>query len=278
MCFQGRMGLPGDTNYMNFETYQRIIDSVSPFTARLYLFWRGEPLLHSELGRMIQYARSKNMYVFISTNAVTLTEEKANELIEAGLDFLLIGFDGATKLSYERMRRGAKFEQVSENIRRFVQLKSKYRSRLPHVCLQFIVSNVNQHELPEFRRLAKQMGVDSYIEKLLDLYVNFDSPKVKQATHQLVADGIWSKYTQEGDSFRVIERIVECDMSKRMVIRADGHLSVCCYDMQERYPIGSVDQANVIELWESDTYTELRAKGQRRELDLCRNCGAGIQR
>lgn len=277
MCFQGYMKLPGDRNMMDLELYKRIIDQISPVTPMLYLYWRGEPLLHADLGSMIKYAKNKHMYVFVSTNAVTLDEEKAQEFINSGLDFLLIGFDGASKETFEAMRRGAKFERICQNIQTLVYLKKMQGTLLPHVCLQFIVSAVNAHELPMAKRLYRELGADSFIEKTLDTYENFDNDRIKEHLQSLFVQGTFSKYEyQKGEL--VYSGHSYCEMPRRMVIRADGELSLCCYDMQGEYTIGSVDGHNLLELWQSPSYVELRAKGQHRKLPLCVNCGAGIQK
>ncbi|RLJ01119.1 MAG: hypothetical protein DRP08_05950, partial [Candidatus Aenigmatarchaeota archaeon] len=180
MCFQGLVDLPGDKTMMDVGIYKRIIDQMSPFTPMLYLYWRGEPLLHKELGQMISYAKSQGMYVFISTNAVTLTEPKSKELINAGLDSLLIGFDGATRETSSKMRRGANFDEICAHIRTMVRLKRQYKSLLPHICLQFIVSEVNIHELSAARRLARELGADSFLEKSLDVYTNFQEENIDE--------------------------------------------------------------------------------------------------
>lgn len=275
MCFQGRVDLPGGKEYMDMDTYKRIIDEVSQFTSRLYLFWRGEPLMHPDLVEMIRYARRRNMYVFISTNAVLLTRELAKELIEAGLDFLLVGFDGASKESYERMRRGAKFERVLANIKDLVELKKSLKSYLPYVCLQMIVSSINQHELKAFRQLSKQVGADSFIEKKLNVFENYDSEKINQALRPLVVKGIGADSIDQTteQTLNIIPDNPTCIWAKRIVIRADGELSLCCMDAQGKYEIGSANHGRILDIWFSPEYQELRRKGYKRSLPICKNCG-----
>ena len=278
MCFQGRMLLPAGQEELPLEGYRRIIDELSPVVPYIYLYWRGEPMMHKQLGEMISYAKQRGMYVFTSTNAVLLDESRAIEFIEAGLDFLLVGFDGASKETYELMRRGARFDQVVRNITRLLELRQRYQARLPHVCLQFIVSSVNQCELVSFRRLAEKMGVDSCIEKILDVYQNFENEKLRTALAPLYVSGVWSKYEARGQQFQIIRRPLVCEMASRMIIRADLELALCCYDMQGEFAIGNARAGRLLDLWQRPDYSELREMGRRRKTRLCTNCGEGIQR
>lgn len=277
MCFQGKMRLPADKDLLDFDLYCRIIDEVSPYTPRLYLYWRGEPMLHPRLGDMIAHARKRGLYVFVSTNAVLLDEKRAQEFIDVGLDFLLVGFDGATKTSYEKMRRGAKFETILANIKNLISLKREQRSLLPHVSLQFIISAINKGELQAFRNLAQDIGADSYIEKILDIYANFKNPKIDNSLQILYVDGEWSKYDGREDGLTPTG-ITKCDMARRLVVRADGELNLCCYDMQGQYKIASACNNEIMPIWDSSAYVQLRNQGHKRFLELCQNCGVGLQR
>jgi radical SAM protein with 4Fe4S-binding SPASM domain len=277
MCFQGRMPLPADQQMMSIDLYRKVIDEVSPVTPMLYLYWRGEPLLHPQIAEMVRYAKTKAMYVFISTAATTLTEALAGDLVDAGLDFALIGMDGATRETYESMRRGAKFEQVTENVRRLIRLRSERAKRIPHVSLQFIVSSLNQGDLPLMKQLTRDLGADSYTEKTLDLYVNFTSVQVQKALVPLFVGGTFSKY-QKKETGHEYARRGPCAMATRMVVRADGRMSLCCYDMQERFAIGNATDDHLLKLWAAPAYTSLRRQGVQRKTSLCVNCGAGIQK
>ena len=282
MCFQGKMELPFDKNAMDLDLYFRIIDEASSYTAKLYLYWRGEPLLHDKLPEMIMHAKKRNMYVVVSTNAVTLDADVSKEIIKSELDYLLVGMDGASKETYEAMRRGADFSTVCDNIETLVRLKRQQRSWLPHVALQFIVSRINQHEWAEFLDLYRSIGADSYTEKILDVYDNFTfyNSRLSNEISDLYVPGDQSKYRAEADGkLGIIDDLrSECPMAKRLVIRADGEHSLCCYDMQGQYPIGSSLEMSVMDRWETSEYAELRSRGRAQRLPLCRNCGFGLQR
>ena len=52
----------------------------------------------------------------MSTNVSLLTERKARELFEAGLDEIMLSIDTVEKQKYEEMRVGLRYEKVMKNI------------------------------------------------------------------------------------------------------------------------------------------------------------------
>ena len=116
---------------MDFNFYKKIIDTAVKFDVpSIKLNWRGEPLLNPKLEEFISYAKKNGILeVSINTNATTLTEKRAERLIDAGLDQIIYSFDGGTKKTYEKMRparfKKNKFEDVYKNIKNFHFIKQK---------------------------------------------------------------------------------------------------------------------------------------------------------
>ena len=42
--------------FMNFEEFKLILDKIKPYTQYIYLHVKGEPLLHPEVDKFIEYA------------------------------------------------------------------------------------------------------------------------------------------------------------------------------------------------------------------------------
>jgi len=112
--------------FMDLDLFRKIVDQAPK--AGVYevaLFLGGEPLLHKDLPYMVKYVVSKGLDARIYTNACMLTREKSEALLDAGLSFLGISFDGDNKEDYEKMRVGANYEKVLENVLTFLRLKKK---------------------------------------------------------------------------------------------------------------------------------------------------------
>lgn len=102
----------------------------------------GEPLLHQDIAKMVAYASSNKIKTVIFTNAVLLDRKRSLELLESGLDLLVISIDGIKK-TFEDIRRGATFEQIISNIFTFRELCADYKTRLQ---LHYVVSSSNISE------------------------------------------------------------------------------------------------------------------------------------
>ena len=61
---------------------------------------------------MVQKAKKRKIYTVTSTNAHFLTERKARETVESGLDRILVSVDGTTQEVYEQYRKNGKLEKV----------------------------------------------------------------------------------------------------------------------------------------------------------------------
>ena len=77
---------------MDFKLYKKIIDEGSKKGLKsIKLNYRGEPLLYKQLPEAIRYAKKKGIIdVQLNTNATLLTSNLAKELVNSGLDLLII--------------------------------------------------------------------------------------------------------------------------------------------------------------------------------------------
>jgi len=125
---------------MNFELFRKIVDEgAEKGLYSIKLNFRGEPLIHPGIAGMIAYAKEKGIVdVFFNTNATLLNEASGKALIEASLDRLIVSFEGYSKVVYERNRVGACFEDVVDNIRKFVVQKKTLGASRPVLRLQTV--------------------------------------------------------------------------------------------------------------------------------------------
>jgi MoaA/NifB/PqqE/SkfB family radical SAM enzyme len=236
------------------DLYYRLIDQCTELgVPSVKLNWRGEPLLHPRLPAYVDYAkRGGILETLINTNAVTLTEEKARALIEAGLDMLIYSFDGGTKATYEKMRVGRfqtnTFEPVYDNIRRFARIRQTMGSPWPRTKIQMILTADTYGEQEEFFRLfsdcVDDVSVKAYTERGGEL------PDLDPATREQVeafrrehAVPRHMPYWRDmhGQIFIATGRLACEQVYQRLMVTYDGSVSMCCYDWGNEHPIGYVD-------------------------------------
>lgn len=121
----------------------------------------GEPLLHQQTPEFIQYAKSKNIEVMLSSNlSQKLTDDYIERLVRSGLDRLIVGLDGATEETYNKYRRGGNYPLVRKNLSRIQSAKGKLGLTTPTIICQFLVFKHNEHEIDRVKAEYKNWGAD----------------------------------------------------------------------------------------------------------------------
>lgn len=131
----------------------------------------GEPLLQPRLVEWITDANRAGCETGVLTNALLLTKETSGKLIAAGLDWICISIDGASKEEYEAIRIGSNFEKVCENVAYLAKIRTR---KSPKMMINFVMMSHNFHQVEDIVRLAAQLGVDQ---------VNFKQCEVIRGEH-----------------------------------------------------------------------------------------------
>jgi MoaA/NifB/PqqE/SkfB family radical SAM enzyme len=108
--------------------------------------------------------------------------QKNQELFEK-LDVLNVSIDGATKKTYESLRRGGSYEKIIENLEITRELKIKYGFEF---ILHFVVQKENYLEMPDIVVLAEKYGADRvWLNKITDwnTFADFKSKDVNDPDH-----------------------------------------------------------------------------------------------
>jgi len=246
---------------MELPLFKKIIDEGKDFLEFAVPYGVGEPLLNPEIFDMLAYCKQVGVPSGISTNATTLTEESSRRLIRAGLDYIIFAFDGATKATYEKYRKGAEFEKVRSNILTFLRVKKELNSKI-FCIIQMVRLKENSHEIPELIRMWRVDGVDE---------VRIKKDEVHNPGSAIPGD----------DAERPPMRH-PCYLLWRgpMYIHYDGTVFPCCYIYPEE-PVGNLKKNRLTEIWNSDKMVQLREahiRGDLGQYKACQNCPAARPR
>jgi len=253
MCARGEMNRKlGD---MRLSTLRKIIDESKEYIEYVDLQSLGEPLLHRSFIKMIEYCKANNVKCGFSTNASLLDEEKSNDILSSGVNHVTLAFDGATKETYEKIRRGAKYDTVVTNIKHFLKLKNDKNSNC-FVVIQCIYMRETEKEVRAFREMWNVVGVDAL--------------RIRQVTHGIRKD------EPADEKFVNPKRRMPCFwLWREPHIHWDGTVVPCCQDINGDHPLGSIADNTLENLWNSEKMVELRKihiKGKSRGIPLCKEC------
>ena len=276
-CPSGLRAFTRPTGMLNNDFFSRTINDLHKDLLYLIFYFQGEPYLNPDFLKMVHFAHQKGIYTATSTNAHYLTDEKARETVESGLDRLIISIDGTTQDVYEQYRVGGQLNKVLEGTKRIVYWKKKLKSRTPFIFFQFLVVKPNEHQLDDIRKIGKEIGVDQVRFKTAQVYDFENDP------HQLIPTiDKYSRYKKDAAGNRQVKSGLRNQCWKLWhanVITWDGLVVPCCFDKDATHRLGNLQTQSFREIWQSEAYRDFRnqlTKG-RKNIDICSNCSEGLK-
>ena len=152
---------------MSWELFTKIVDQV-PNIARVVMHGVGEPMLVKNLPDMIRYLKARGTYVLFNTNGTLMQPKRFQELIDTGLDELRVSLDAANRESYAKIRGKDFFNRIVRDVGKFIAYQKQVGATTPRVSLWLTGLKETVDQLPEFVRLAAQMGVtEVHLQRLV---------------------------------------------------------------------------------------------------------------
>jgi MoaA/NifB/PqqE/SkfB family radical SAM enzyme len=152
---------------LGWDEFMRIVEQF-PDMQRAVLHGIGEPLINSDLPRMIAHLKARGVTVLFNSNATLLSADWARRLIDSGLDELRVSIDGADPATYARIRGAPLLHKIVHNLTNFTRLQRELGAAHPRVSIWMTGMRENIAELPALVRLAAQMGVpEVYVQRLV---------------------------------------------------------------------------------------------------------------
>ena len=272
-----------DKSYLNQDLklgqFKELIDSI-PNLKWINLTGEGSAFLNPDFMDMVHYVKSKGIYFDFSHDFFKLSEEQMKALIEWGVDRIYWSFDGCTKETYEKVRVGATFETVCNNVKRLVELKREMKSPLPEICFRYAFFKDNVDEIPMIPIFLHSLVPDVKlygdepsinIVSLLEFEETKDwivevSEEVVRGTDALSKElgfkNYWSHPTHiEGDK----PPLDYCTFWSEPYIMITGHVVPCCATLMsnkrpelEQMAFGNIYETPLRETWDSDRHKKFR--------------------
>jgi len=288
---------------MSWELFTRIVDQV-PNIARVVLHGVGEPMLVKELPRMVRYLKARGAYVLFNTNGTVLTAKKGRELCDTGLDELRVSLDAVDARTFVLVRGKDYFNRIVRNVRAFTEMQRREGLVRPRVSLWLTGLKETITQLPDFVRIAHDVGVkEVYLQRLVyfdddaigmarpdqalfERLTRAEQQHVDAATELASSLGISfnaSGATEPGESLTRRTDKNPWSLCRRpwavMYFTANGRALPCCIAPfsqrgYENYTLGDATQESLREIWSGPAYQKFRAALQSdAPAKACANCG-----
>lgn len=257
-CGRNVMERPRKT--MGLDLFKKIADEVAqenPYCEIWPTFMGEALLLGDKVFEAIRYARAAGCQkLTLNSNGNRLTDENIDGILTCGLDRFILSCDGHSKETYEKVRRGGRFERLYGGANRLVEEYHRRGLTRPMLEMQFSIFDENQHEAEEFKRYWLSRGA-----------VVKTRPKL-----------FWSGSVEGGDH-RVTTHAADrepCLWSFDTVgIHWNGSVVMCAVDCEGKYVAGNVQFQSLKEIWNGPLkfMRHLQAQQRYSELpEICRKC------
>jgi len=263
---------------MSFSNFILTIDSIKNSIHVVYLYYTGEPLIHPDICKMINYVHQKNLYSIISTNATLLDQKIADELLFSGLDEIILCLDGITQESFSSFRKKADFFEVMRNIGYFCKQKQRLKLKKPFIKLQVILNKLNQNEIRGIKKLSDCLKVDCLHIKSLALCEHvYSKDEIKKLADIFFPDGKEYKdkirYKQENHKLIINNPPSKCSLAEsQFVVLVDCKISMCCYDLNGNYIYGNILAEKFDDIWFNSDVKKVRELANEKKHSLCKVC------
>lgn len=275
LCAYGAGGLSRSKTFLKFEIFQKVINELgkSLFTI---MFWnQGEPFLHEEFLQMVNYASKKGIYTFTSTNAHFL--ENAEEIVLSGLDEIIFSVDGATEEIYIKYRIGGDFNKVLRGIENLANTRRRFNRKKPYLTFQFVITKLNEHQVDESEKLARELGVDEILYKTAEIPPDHSREIYLPENKRYRRYGITAP-----DDWKQKNNGKNCsELWQQPVLNADGSFAVCCFDKDGMLKIGSMNQYyDFKHLWQDEKFQSIRnmIRENKENIPVCKTCTVKLVR
>lgn len=275
LCHTGLDNIRRVKGIMHFDTFRKTIDEIKDYVIWLSLYSWGEPLLNKQIPKFIDYAHKAKIATIISTNlSLPLKPERVEEIIESGLDVMIVSLDGLTQEVYEQYRVRGNLPMVMKNLRLFVEKKKELKSKTPYIEWQFIVMKQNEGQIPEARRMAKEIGVDQIVFKKVDFPHGMGDDELAQKWFPVHSPEFRRENPQDKP---YNENSGRCwRLWRSAVVNWDGGYAPCCYLTDAAHDFGNVNEKSIKSIWNGKHYKTARnlfKNGDRPEVTIgCLTC------
>jgi radical SAM protein with 4Fe4S-binding SPASM domain len=271
-CPTGHLDLLRASNYkrrvMDLPLFEKLLRDLDAFPQALRVMRMnkiGEPLLNRNLPTMIRLAKESGRvrYIDFATNASVFSPELLVSLVKAGLDRLNISLEGVSNKQYaEHANVDFDFQKLVDQIRWLYPRRDNCE-----VTIKVPGDYLSAEDREKFFDLFGDYCDRIFIEELSPIWPEFDLEN---------RAGVAASKT-EGQYRETVEDKDICTyIFYAMAINADGTVSACCPDWNQKLVVGDLKAETLRDIWHSPGMSQLRRlhlQGRRRDNPVCGTCG-----
>jgi sulfatase maturation enzyme AslB (radical SAM superfamily) len=261
-----------EKSIMRKETLRKLLDNILSdikFSSirTLNLFNGGETLLHPDVMGMLdiikeykhKFTEKGRLFPVVSllTNGMSLNERLAGDLIHTEVvDLIRFSIDGGSKEKYEAIRINARWDIVTKNIKKFIEL-NQGRVKTGIICIiEYGKAKNVQWMTSEFQEVC---GWVDHVEL--------------RYPHDWMGDVSVEGYKKTFKNFCYF-------LIHNLVILPNADVVICCGDLNGTKGVaGNLYENNLYEIYNSAKRKKIinnLLSGRRNQIELCRDCSGYV--
>lgn len=259
LCPSGQQKSGRSVGFLSRNVVERVIKELGPYLFHIELFNWGEPLLNRNIFKYIRMIKASNIEASLSTNLNVFNEEICEEIVNSGLDLLIISLHGCSQDSLDKFQKGSNFKNVMLNVKKIIKHRKLKGVKHPKLQWRFIVNIFNENELSLAHKISKEVGFDIFEpsptrcdmgkELLMDEKAQFLNVKP-----YLPKNEKYSKY----NSFKQKKKLTRRNDCYWLwcfnTINWNGSVSPCCAVWDEIFDFGNILETPFKEIWNGKKY------------------------
>ena len=231
---------------MTLDTFRTILDHAEGRASTITIGNHGEPFLHKDIFTMIKDIKERGFFLNLINNGTLLTQEKAEALIDIGVDRLSFSLDSVDPDIYPKLRKGASLEVTLKNILNFLKMNFERGLKI-YVNVSTVNTDLSlKSKINIFDYFSRLPVHDVYTSTILNFH---DMLGIREETKFL------KKYKDITDPKRLPICLNGFD---RLLIRPNGNVSLCAIDWNSVHVLGNVRDVHYTELWNNEKAQEFR--------------------
>jgi radical SAM protein with 4Fe4S-binding SPASM domain len=263
MCPRSHM--KRSVGFISLELFEKIASQMK-YNKIVSLHHFGDPLLHPQIGELINILHKYNIQASFSTNPQMLNDKNIAAILDSQLDRLNISLDGATKETYESLRGGiANYELALEGINRLLKEKLRRKSDKPYILISMIEMKDTEKEVSEFKsRWTPESGIN---EVQIKPFICWDG--TDKDINKMADDSHLNKSFKKKQDYPCFWPY------SRLVILWNGLIVPCCYCYDYQVILGDLNKQTIEEVWNSKTmqnFRKMQIDNNFPEGHLCKLC------
>jgi MoaA/NifB/PqqE/SkfB family radical SAM enzyme len=237
-------------------------------------FYLGESLMNPQLVvEAIQWLKwDLGMpYVFLTTNGSLCDERTAHALMNAGLDSLKFSMNAADEDQFKEVMgvKGKLFHDALHNLRKTYEIRERcgYNTRVYASSIMYDGEQQERMETLVRNRIAPFCDEHYW----LPLY-----SMGAVATQREKELGYRPTAGNQGRIGGLVKPLPCWSAFSEGHVRADGVVSLCCFDADGRFQVGNLHEDDWMTIWHNDKFTKVREAHLKGDLTgtVCEECVA----